>query len=64
MVREARREITEVMMLINLMPKDCLDVGIADAYWLSAWIRLFEVWGNDLVNLMQLNDASKYSSPC
>lgn len=56
---EARKEIDEVMMLINLMLKDCVDVGIADAYWLSAWIGLFEVWENDLENLTQLKDAPK-----
>lgn len=58
MLTEARREIDEVLMIINVMLKDCVDVGIADAYWLSAWIRLFEVWENDLESLTQL-DASK-----
>ena len=58
MLKEARREIDEVLMIINVMLKDCVDFGIADAYWLSAWIRLFEVWENDLESLTQL-DASK-----
>ena len=59
MLKEARQEIDEVIMDITCMLKDCVDVGIADAYWLFAWIRLFEVWENDLESLSQLDDASK-----
>ena len=47
MLKEARREINEVEGIICCMLKDCVDVGIADAYWLSAWITLFDVWDNE-----------------
>ena len=47
MLKEARQEIDEVIMDIAFMLKGCVDVGIADAYWLFAWITLFEVWGNE-----------------
>lgn len=47
MLKEARREMNEVEGIICCMLKDCVDVGIADAYWLSAWITLFEVWDNE-----------------
>ena len=43
MFKEARKEIDEVMMFIILMLKDCVEVGIADAYWLSAWIRIVRI---------------------
>ena len=47
MLKEARQEIDEVEGIITGLLKDCVDVGIADAYWLMAWIRLFEVWGDE-----------------
>ena len=46
MLSEARQEIDEVKGIITGMLKDCVDVGIADAYWLLAWIKLYEVWDN------------------
>ena len=59
MLNKAHQDINEAMMDIECMLKDCADVGIADSYWLLAWIRLFEVWEYDLESLTQLNDASK-----
>ena len=47
MLEKARKEIDEVQGLIHYMLKDCVDVGIADGYWLLAWIRLYEVWHNE-----------------
>ena len=46
MLSKARQEIDEVKGIITGMLKDCVDVGIADAYWLLAWIKLYEVWGD------------------
>ena len=52
----ARQEIDEVEGIIkgHGMIKDCVDVGIIDAYWLLAWIKLFEVWDDE----DQLRDAA------
>lgn len=54
-LKEARYEIDEVEGIITSMLKDCVDVGIADAYWLLPWIKLFEVWDNE----SKLADASQ-----
>ena len=53
MLKEARQEIDEVEGIIKGLLNNCVDVGIADSYWLLAWIRLFEVWDNE----SQLTDA-------
>ena len=49
MLIAARQEIDEVEGIIkgHGMIKDCVDVGIIDAYWLLAWIKLFEVWDDE-----------------
>ena len=56
MLMAARQEIDQVEGIIkgHGMIKDCVDVGIIDAYWLLAWIKLFEVWSDE----NQLRDAA------
>ena len=49
--KEARQEITGITSSL----KDCEDVGIVDTYWLMAWIKVFEVSGNE----SELADASQ-----
>ena len=46
MLSEARQEIDEVKGIISGMITGRKDVGIADTYWLLAWIKLYEVWGD------------------
>ena len=53
MLKEARKEINQLLGTIFYTLRNCVDVGIADTFWLLAWITLFEVWDNE----SQLADA-------
>ena len=56
MLEEARKEIDQEFGIIFYTLRNCVDVGIADTFWLLAWITLFEVWDNE----SQFADALQY----